>query len=121
MVLAGRLIIIIMVLAGRLNLGVPYVAADLPAGASRWLQDAVGYDMTIVRGVPTFEHGNRTGALPAGLVRGPLRGNIAVRTLETIDVSPVTCLFVQTSFFTELCSASNLLCGLMPAIPWFQC
>ena len=55
----------------RLQLRAPRVVADLPAGGTRLLQDAIGYDMTINRGEVTFEGGKPTGALPGRLVRGP--------------------------------------------------
>jgi N-acyl-D-amino-acid deacylase len=54
----------------RLQLGDPWVSADLPAGGRRLLQDAVGYVATIKRGVATFEEGDDTGARPGRLVRG---------------------------------------------------
>jgi N-acyl-D-aspartate/D-glutamate deacylase len=43
---------------------------DLPAGGKRLMQDATGYRHTIVSGVPTYEGGEPTGALPGRLVRG---------------------------------------------------
>ncbi|MDH4392402.1 MAG: amidohydrolase family protein [Aquabacterium sp.] len=49
----------------------PVMVADLPAGGKRLLQRATGYDATIVAGVPTYRHGEATGALPGQLVRGP--------------------------------------------------
>ena len=54
----------------RLSLTLPEVAADLPAGASRLVQRARGYDATIVSGEVTFRDGEHTGALPGRLVRG---------------------------------------------------
>ncbi len=48
----------------------PRIAHDLPAGGRRLVQDATGYVMTVKAGVPTFEGGEHTGALPGGLVRG---------------------------------------------------
>jgi N-acyl-D-aspartate/D-glutamate deacylase len=48
----------------------PRIAHDLPAGGRRLVQDATGYVMTIKAGVPTFEDGVPTGALPGRLVRG---------------------------------------------------
>jgi len=47
----------------------PEVIFDLPAGGRRLVQKAEGYEMTIVSGVPVFENGKHTGALPGKLVR----------------------------------------------------
>ncbi len=49
----------------------PQLVRDLPAGGSRLLQHAVGYQATVKRGVVTFEKGESTGDLPGRLVRGP--------------------------------------------------
>lgn len=49
----------------------PRLAADLPAGGTRLLQDAFGYDATVKRGTVIAEHGQLTGARPGRLVRGP--------------------------------------------------
>jgi N-acyl-D-aspartate/D-glutamate deacylase len=54
----------------RLELALPEVAHDLPAGARRLVQRARGYDATIVSGEVTFRAGEHTGALPGRLVRG---------------------------------------------------
>ena len=54
----------------RLSLSLPEVAQDLPAGASRLVQRARGYEATIVSGEVTFREGEHTGALPGRLVRG---------------------------------------------------
>lgn len=54
----------------KLRLGRPYLAADLPAGGMRFLQDAAGYVMTMVAGAVTRQHGRSTGARPGRLVRG---------------------------------------------------
>jgi N-acyl-D-aspartate/D-glutamate deacylase len=48
----------------------PVMVGDLPAGGKRLLQRATGYDATLVAGVPTYRHGEATGALPGQLVRG---------------------------------------------------
>ena len=53
-----------------LQLGVPQVATDLPAGGSRLLQTAQGYVATIKSGEATFENGVETGARPGRLLRG---------------------------------------------------
>ena len=54
-----------------LTLNSPRIAHDLPAGGRRLLQEAEGYDYTIVSGEITREHGKDTGARPGRLVRGP--------------------------------------------------
>jgi N-acyl-D-aspartate/D-glutamate deacylase len=46
------------------------MAFDLPAGGRRLLQEASGYDYTIVAGEVTREHGKDTGARPGRLIRG---------------------------------------------------
>jgi N-acyl-D-amino-acid deacylase len=53
----------------RLTLRAPRMVADLPAGGTRFLQDAEGYDCTVVAGVVTREHDRFTGATPGRLVR----------------------------------------------------
>lgn len=53
-----------------LDLHVPSVVHDLPAGGKRLRQGADGYDATIVSGVVTYRNGRPTGALPGRLVRG---------------------------------------------------
>ena len=47
----------------------PVMRADLPAGAKRIEQRAVGYRATIVAGVPLIENGEHTGAHPGALLR----------------------------------------------------
>ena len=54
----------------RLQLELPVLAHDLPAGARRLVQRARGYDATIVSGEVTWRDGEHTGALPGRLVRG---------------------------------------------------
>jgi N-acyl-D-aspartate/D-glutamate deacylase len=54
----------------RLQLELPELVFDLPAGARRLIQRARGYDATIVSGEVTFRDGEATGALPGRLVRG---------------------------------------------------
>jgi N-acyl-D-aspartate/D-glutamate deacylase len=54
----------------QLELALPEVAHDLPAGARRLIQRARGYAATIVSGEVTFREGEHTGALPGRLVRG---------------------------------------------------
>lgn len=53
----------------RLALLMPSVVPDLPTGASRIVQRAVGYDATIVSGVVTRLDDQDTGARPGRLVR----------------------------------------------------
>jgi N-acyl-D-aspartate/D-glutamate deacylase len=53
-----------------LRLGSPKMAHDLPSGGRRLLQDAEGYDYTIVAGEVTRDHGKDTGARPGRLLRG---------------------------------------------------
>jgi N-acyl-D-amino-acid deacylase len=55
----------------RLRLPPPYVAFDLPAGGRRLVQTAEGYRATLKRGETIMENGERTGALPGRLLRGP--------------------------------------------------
>jgi N-acyl-D-amino-acid deacylase len=47
----------------------PEVRYDLPAGGRRLVQKVDGYKATFVSGVPVFENGEHTGALPGKLVR----------------------------------------------------
>jgi len=53
----------------RLSLKRPYMVHDLPAGGARYLQDADGYDFTLVNGVVTRRDGKDTGARPGRLKR----------------------------------------------------
>jgi len=55
----------------RLRLAAPEVLYDLPAGGRRITQGAQGYDAMIVSGAVVSRGGERTGALPGRLVRGP--------------------------------------------------
>ena len=48
----------------KLRLNAPFMIADLPTGAQRWMQTAEGIVMTLCKGVATWEHGRATGALP---------------------------------------------------------
>ncbi|MGE0796422.1 MAG: amidohydrolase family protein, partial [Acidimicrobiia bacterium] len=52
-----------------LTLGMPNAVADLPAGGTRLLQGATGYDATIVAGQVTRRDGVDTGARPGRLLR----------------------------------------------------
>ncbi len=56
---------------GGLTLHRPRIVHDLPAGGRRLMQDATGYEATIVAGQVTYEAGKATGALPGRLIRGP--------------------------------------------------
>jgi len=53
----------------RLELALPEMVHDLPAGARRLIQRARGYEATIVSGEVTFRDGAHTGVLPGRLVR----------------------------------------------------
>jgi N-acyl-D-aspartate/D-glutamate deacylase len=55
--------------ADALALHTPEMVFDLPADGRRLIQKVDGYRMTIVAGVPTFEQGEATGALPGVLYR----------------------------------------------------
>lgn len=57
----------------KLHIPPPYVAFDLPAGGRRLVQTATGYRATIKSGQTIMENGERTGALPGRLLRGPQR------------------------------------------------
>jgi N-acyl-D-aspartate/D-glutamate deacylase len=52
----------------------PRPVRDLPGGASRFIQQAHGYEATIVKGCVTFRSGQHTGALPGRLIRAGRRG-----------------------------------------------
>jgi N-acyl-D-aspartate/D-glutamate deacylase len=54
----------------RLQLHRPQLVSDLPGGASRLIQRADGYEMTINAGEVTMERGEDTGARPGVLLRG---------------------------------------------------
>jgi N-acyl-D-aspartate/D-glutamate deacylase len=54
---------------GGMRLHKPEVRYDLPAGGRRLVQRVDGYVATYVSGVPVFENGAHTGALPGRLVR----------------------------------------------------
>jgi N-acyl-D-aspartate/D-glutamate deacylase len=55
---------------GRLQVCVPEMRYDLPAGGKRLVQRAAGYVATIAGGAVTYREGEPTGALPGRLVRG---------------------------------------------------
>ena len=52
-----------------LNVRLPEIVNDLPAGGARLQQRADGYQMTMVKGEPTYIEGQATDALPGRLVR----------------------------------------------------
>ena len=52
-----------------LSILAPETVHDLPLDKARWDQQVVGYDLTIVSGVVTFEGGVHTGAMPGSLIR----------------------------------------------------
>jgi len=54
----------------RLDLALPELVHDLPAGGRRFIQRAKGYTATIVSGEVVLEEGEPTGALPGKLLRG---------------------------------------------------
>ncbi len=66
----GRKADLLVIDFDRLQLGLPELVHDLPAGARRLIQKARGYDATIVSGQVTLLDGEHTGALPGRLVRG---------------------------------------------------
>ena len=53
----------------KLDLSTPQMVHDLPAGGRRLVQQASGYEATIVSGEVVAEKGKATGALPGRLVR----------------------------------------------------
>lgn len=50
----------------------PHADTDLPAGATRLKQQAVGIDATVVNGTVLLRDGEHTGAFPGSLLRGSL-------------------------------------------------
>ena len=54
----------------RVELQLPEVIDDLPTGASRIVQRAGGFELTLCAGEITFRNGEPTGARPGKLVRG---------------------------------------------------
>lgn len=53
-----------------LRLGIPYLVRDLPAGGRRLMQDASGYDATILAGKIVRSNDRDTGTRPGRLIRG---------------------------------------------------
>jgi len=58
----------------RLDFEAPFVIQDMPAGGSRLMQGASGYEYTVVSGEITHQDGSPTGLLPGKLVRGQRSG-----------------------------------------------
>ena len=63
---------------GKLKLGKPWLAFDLPAGGKRLLQRADGYVATVKSGQVTFRDGKCQGVFPGGVIRGPQRVDYAL-------------------------------------------
>lgn len=74
LLVAGRKADINIIDPGALRLHGPEMVYDLPAGGRRLVQKADGYVATIVNGMPIFEQGVATGALPGQLLRGRAGG-----------------------------------------------
>jgi N-acyl-D-amino-acid deacylase len=53
----------------RLQMQKPELIHDMPADGRRFVQRVEGYQATLVAGMPIFEHGEHTGAMPGKLVR----------------------------------------------------
>jgi N-acyl-D-aspartate/D-glutamate deacylase len=53
----------------RLQLRPPRITRDMPGGGKRLSQEAKGYVLSVVHGVPTYRNGEATQALPGRLVR----------------------------------------------------
>ncbi|MFM7735734.1 MAG: amidohydrolase family protein, partial [Alphaproteobacteria bacterium] len=56
----------------RLDLGLPELRHEFPAGAPHFAQDAHGYEATVVNGRVLMREGKHTGALPGRLLRNEL-------------------------------------------------
>jgi N-acyl-D-amino-acid deacylase len=69
-VAAGRKADLNVIDFDRLELALPELVGDLPAGARRLIQRARGYTATLVSGRVTFREGEHSGALPGALIRG---------------------------------------------------
>jgi N-acyl-D-aspartate/D-glutamate deacylase len=59
----------------RLRLHKPELVHDMPASGRRFVQRVEGYEATLAAGVPIFERGEHTGALPGRLVRAGRNGH----------------------------------------------
>src|SRR5436190_1421593 len=58
----------------RLRLYQPELVHDMPAGGRRFVQRVDGYEATLAAGIPIFERGEHTGAMPGRLVRAGYNG-----------------------------------------------
>jgi N-acyl-D-aspartate/D-glutamate deacylase len=58
----------------RLRLHKPELVRDMPAGGRRFVQKVDGYEATLAAGIPIFERGEHTGALPGRLIRAGYGG-----------------------------------------------
>jgi len=62
---------------GRLRLHKPELVHDMPANGRRFVQHVEGYEATLVAGMPIFERGEHTGAMPGRLVRAGANDEVA--------------------------------------------
>jgi N-acyl-D-aspartate/D-glutamate deacylase len=58
----------------RLRLHKPELVHDMPAGGRRFVQRVDGYEATLAAGIPIFERGEHTGAMPGRLIRAGYDG-----------------------------------------------
>jgi N-acyl-D-amino-acid deacylase len=59
----------------RLRLHKPELVHDMPANGRRFVQRVEGYEATLAAGIPIFERGEHTGAMPGRLVRAGRNGH----------------------------------------------
>ena len=59
----------------RLQLHKPELVHDMPANGRRFVQRVEGYQATLAAGIPIFERGEHTGAMPGRLVRASHNGH----------------------------------------------
>jgi len=59
-----------------LKLHKPELVHDMPANGRRFVQRVEGYEATLVAGLPIFERGQHTGAMPGRLVRAGRNGEV---------------------------------------------
>jgi transposase len=59
----------------RLRLHKPELVHDMPAGGRRFVQRVEGYEATLAAGIPIFERGEHTGAMPGRLLRAGRNGH----------------------------------------------
>ena len=79
----------------KLRLHAPEVRYDLPAGGRRIVQQADGYDATVVSGVATYRNGVPTGRLPAGSSGGRSRSQPTGRGSSRGDPARICALDVN--------------------------